>query len=260
MHGAGNDYIYVNTLLNNVCDPSEAALRWSAPHTGVGSDGLVLIGAATQRGADFSMRIFNADGSEATMCGNAARCVGKYLYERGLTERTEIGLQTLSGVKRLRLQVVDGKVTSVSVDMLVPRLADDLLFCPAPGLPDGTFVWMGNPHYVVFTEHVDGVVDDGPLLECHASFPQRSNIEFACVLPDGRIRMRVWERGSGVTRACGTGACATAVAAVVRGLAGRQTDVVMDGGTLRIDWRKADNHVWQTGPAAFVFDGEIDDV
>jgi diaminopimelate epimerase len=206
------------------------------------------------------MRIFNADGSEATMCGNASRCVGKYLYERGLTDRTEIGLQTLSDVKKLRLQVENGTVESVSVDMLVPRLADDKLFCPAPGLPDGTFVWVGNPHYVIFTDDVDGVEDDGPLLECHPSFPQRSNIEFAYVQPDGRIRMRVWERGSGVTRACGTGACATAVAAVLKGLVARQTEVVMDGGTLSIDWHEADNHVWQTGPAEFVFDGEIDDV
>jgi len=121
-------------------------------------------------------------------------------------------------------------------------------------------VWVGNPHYVIFTDDVDGVEDDGPLLECHPSFPQRSNIEFAYVLPDGRIRMRVWERGSGVTRACGTGACATAVAAVQKGLVARQTEVVMDGGTLSIDWHEADNHVWQTGPAEFVFDGEIDDV
>ncbi|MBQ2595644.1 MAG: diaminopimelate epimerase [Bacteroidaceae bacterium] len=260
MQGVGNDYIYVNTLLNKVSDPSEAARLWSSPHTGIGSDGLVLIGAATESGADFSMRIFNADGSEATMCGNASRCVGKYLYERGLTNRTEIGLQTLSDVKKLRLQVENGTVESVSVDMLVPRLADDKLFCPAPGLPDGTFVWVGNPHYVIFTDDVDGVEDDGPLLECHPSFPQRSNIEFAYVLPDGRILMRVWERGSGVTRACGTGACATAVAAVLKGLVGRQTEVVMDGGTLSIDWHEADNHVWQTGPAEFVFDGEIDDV
>lgn len=258
MHGAGNDYIYVDTLLYNIENPAEAARLWSAPHTGIGSDGLVLIGASPVPEADFSMRIFNADGSEAMMCGNASRCIGKYLYERGLTDRTEIRLLTLSGVKLLRLAVDGGRVVSVTVDMLEPALTDERQYRPAAGLPAGTFVSMGNPHYVVFTDDIDRIETDGPVLESHAAFPERCNIEYARVMADGRIRMRVWERGSGVTMACGTGACATAVAASVTGRAGRSATIVMDGGQLDISWSEADSHIYMTGPAAFVFDGDIE--
>ena len=257
MHGAGNDYIYVNTLLHPIADPAEAARQWSAPHTGIGSDGLVLIGASPVPEADFSMRIFNADGSEAMMCGNASRCIGKYLYERGLTQKTEIKLLTLSGIKTLLLDVADCAVRQVTVDMLEPVLVDDRFFLPDHSLPEGTFVSMGNPHYVIFTDDVDQVGKTGPELEHHLAFPQRCNIEFAQIKADGTIRVRVWERGSGITMACGTGACATAVAAAVTGQAPRQSTIVMDGGQLHIRWDEHDNHVYMTGPATFVFDGEI---
>ena len=258
MHGAGNDYIYVNTLLYDVPNPEQAAIAWSDRHKGIGSDGLVLIGASTVAGADFSMRIFNADGSEAMMCGNASRCIGKYLYERGLTVKTSIRLQTLSGVKTLELHVNNRMVESVTVDMLEPQLENAEQFLSHRGVDKGTFVSMGNPHYVIFTDDIDQVGETGRILEHHPAFPLRCNIEFARMEADGTIRTRVWERGSGITMACGTGACATAVAACITGHAGRRSSVVMDGGTLDIEWREADNHVYMTGPAAFVFDGEIE--
>lgn len=259
MHGAGNDYIYVNTLLHEVPNPSEASRIWSDRHKGIGADGLVLIGASKVADADFTMRIFNADGSEAMMCGNASRCIGKYLYERGLTDKTVIRLQTLSGVKTLWLHVSNGTVTSVTVDMNEPVFQDKTLFAPNHNiLPQGTFVSMGNPHYVIFSDNVDEVEKQGPTLERHPAFPQRCNIEFAHIESNNILRTRVWERGSGITMACGTGACATAVAAVLTGRAGRKSQIVMDGGTLTIEWREADNHVYMTGPAEFVFDGEIE--
>ena len=257
MHGAGNDYIYVNTMLHEVPNPSEAAQRWSDRHQGIGADGLVLIGASNVADADFSMRIFNADGSEAMMCGNASRCIGKYLYERGLTNKQEIRLQTLSGVKTLWLHVSDGIVESVTVDMLEPKFEDESLYVPNI-LSQGVFVSMGNPHYVIFTDDVDQVENLGPVLEHHSAFPQRCNIEFAHLESEGVIRTRVWERGSGITMACGTGACATAVASVFTGRAGRNSQIIMDGGTLTIEWRASDNHVYMTGPAEFVFDGVIE--
>ena len=258
MHGAGNDYIYVNAMAHAVPHPSEAAIRWSDRHKGIGSDGLVLIDKSPVPEADFSMRIFNADGSEAMMCGNASRCIGKYLYERGLTTKTEIRLLTLSGIKTLLLQVEDGIVVSVTVDMLEPVLDNESQYVASRSSKKGTFVSMGNPHYVIFTDDVDQVSEKGPALEYHPAFPQRCNIEFARVESDGTIRTRVWERGSGITQACGTGACATAVAAVLTGRASRISQIVMDGGTLTIEWRESDNHVYMTGPAAFVFDGEIE--
>ena len=258
MHGAGNDYIYVNTMQYPIQDPSELAIRWSDRHKGIGSDGLVLIGTSPVPEADFSMRIFNADGSEAMMCGNASRCIGKYLYERGMTTNTRIQLLTLSGIKTLNLLVTDGKVQSVTVDMLEPVLEDERLFVPNRGLKEGVFVSMGNPHYVVFTDNVNQVEETGKVLEYHPAFPQRCNIEFAQVMEDGSIRTRVWERGSGITQACGTGACATAVAAAITGRAGRTSKIIMDGGNLTIEWRESDNHVYMTGPAEFVFDGEIE--
>jgi diaminopimelate epimerase len=258
MHGAGNDYIYVNTLLYNIPDPAEVARRWSASHTGIGSDGLVLIGISKVPEADFTMRIFNADGSEAMMCGNASRCIGKYLYEKGITTKEEIRLLTRSGVKVMKLHVTDGKVESVTVDMGEPQLENAEQFLPSRGLDKGTFVSMGNPHYVIFTDDVDQVGETGRKLENHPAFPQRCNIEFANILPDGRIRMRVWERGSGITMACGTGACATAVAAAVTQRKGRESILLMDGGELHIRWDEKDNHVYMTGPAEFVFEGDIE--
>ncbi len=258
MHGAGNDYIYVNTMLHEVPNPSEAAILWSNRHKGIGSDGLVLIGRSPVPEADYTMRIFNADGSEAMMCGNASRCIGKYLYERGLTDKTEIRLLTLSGVKTLSLHIKDNKVESVTVDMLEPVLENEEQFVAARAQGHGTFVSMGNPHYVIFTDNVDQIGETGRALELHPAFPQRCNIEFARIDADGSIRTRVWERGSGITQACGTGACATAVAAALTGRAGRTSQIVMDGGTLTIEWRESDNHVYMTGPAEFVFDGEVE--
>lgn len=258
MHGAGNDYIYVDATRYELSDPSEAAIRWSDRHKGIGSDGLVLISRSPVPEADFMMRIFNADGSEAMMCGNASRCIGKYLYERGLTDKTEIRLLTLSGIKTLLLHVEDNIVKSVTVDMGEPILEDASQFIASRGLDQGTFVSMGNPHYIIFTDNTDQVGETGCKLEHHPAFPQRCNIEFAHVEADGIIRTRVWERGSGITMACGTGACATAVAACLTGRAGRKSDIVMDGGTLTIEWRESDNHVYKTGPAEFVFEGEIE--
>ena len=258
MHGCGNDYIYINMIENEIADPQAAAIAWSDRHKGIGSDGLVLIDKSLVPEADFSMRIFNADGSEAMMCGNASRCIGKYLFERGLTDKTEIRLLTLSGIKTLSLHVEDGIVESVTVDMLEPVLENELQFIESRGLAQGTFVSMGNPHYVIFTDNVDQVGETGRVLEHHPAFPQRCNIEFARIEDDGSIRTRVWERGSGITQACGTGACATAVAAFVTGRAGRKSQIVMDGGTLSIEWRENDNHVYMTGPATFVFDGEVE--
>ena len=258
MHGCGNDYIYINIMEYEIADPQAAAIVWSNRHKGIGSDGLVLIDKSPVPEADFSMRIFNADGSEAMMCGNASRCIGKYLFERGLTTLTEIRLLTLSGIKTLSLLVNDGIVESVTVDMGVPVLEDESQYLPARNPGHGTFVSMGNPHYVIFTDDVDQVGEKGRTLEQHPAFPQRCNIEFARVEADGSIRTRVWERGSGITMACGTGACATAVAAVLTGRAKRTSRIVMDGGTLSIEWRKEDHHVYMTGPAEFVFDGEID--
>lgn len=268
MHGAGNDYIYVNTLQYDVADPSAAALAWSDRHTGIGADGLVLIGApADASAADFSMRIFNADGSEAMMCGNACRCVGKYVYERGLTQKREIRLETRSGVRLLQLNGGGDVVESVTVDMGVPSLhrADQYDEPFADGLTvafrtfKGMFVSMGNPHFVVFVDDVEtlDVERYGGQLERHEAFPCGCNIEFAQRIGEDTIRMRVWERGSGITRACGTGACATAVAAVVTGRASRKTRIVMDGGTLLVEWSEKDGRVFMTGPAAFVFDGEM---
>lgn len=261
MHGVGNDYIFVDTALYAIADPEAAAIAWSRPHMGIGSDGLVLIGRSPSPDADFSMRIFNADGSEGMMCGNASRCIGKYVYERGLTRQTRVRLLTASGIKVLELAInPDGSVGSVTVDMLAPMLEHETQFLnEGEPLPDGIFVSMGNPHYVIFVDDLDSVdvAARGAMLERHPRFPERCNIEFAQVTPGG-IRMRVWERGSGITMACGTGACATAVAAAVTGRCGRQSRVMMDGGTLDIEWRASDNHVYLSGPATFVFEGDID--
>ena len=264
MHGAGNDYIYVDTLLYNIEDPSAASRAWSDRHKGIGGDGLVLIGRADEKDkaeADFTMRIFNADGSEAMMCGNASRCVGKYLYDNKITTQTQIRLLTLSGVKVLDLHLApEGVVDSVTVDMNEPILENKKQFISDKGiLPDGTFVSMGNPHYVIFVDDIEAVnvAAEGSRLEHHPAFPERCNIEFAEVRPDG-IRVRVWERGSGITMACGTGACATAVAAALTGRQRRSSPIIMDGGNLDIEWRETDNHVYMTGPATFVFEGDIE--
>lgn len=269
MHGAGNDYIYVDTAQYPISHPEELARAWSAPHTGIGSDGLVLIGSSDK--ADFSMRIFNADGSEARMCGNASRCIGKYLFDYGLTSKTEIALDTLSGIRMLNLHLADGKVNSVTVDMGIP--ADEPADYDGKGAKPmkeqpievdgeryvGTTVSMGNPHLVIFVNDIEAIdlTVIGPKLENHPLFPGRINVEFAQILGEGKIRMRVWERGSGITQACGTGACATAVAGVVRGKTKRKTKVIMDGGPLTIEWNERSGKVFMTGGAVNVFEGFI---
>lgn len=271
MHGAGNDYIYVNTLACPIDDPEAMAIRWSRYHTGIGSDGLVLIGDS--KVADFSMRIFNADGSEAKMCGNASRCIGKYVYEHGLTHSKSVRLETLSGIKVLNLSVENGRVNTVTVDMGLPVLANRAQLATADGSMTagevevngerfcGTFVSMGNPHFVIFVDDLKSVdiPTVGPLLERHPLFPERVNVEFVEVQPDGVLRMRVWERGSGITMACGTGACATLVAATLNGKADGDATVRMDGGDLHIRWDKHDGKVYMTGEAVVVFEGKIEE-
>ena len=274
MHGAGNDYIYVDTERFPVACPERASLVLSNRHKGIGSDGLILIGRSDA--ADFSMRIFNADGSEAMMCGNGARCVGKYVYDKGLTRKTDFTLATLSGLKRLHISPgADGRAAAVTVGMGAPRTADTSQ-CAAPegriveGAVEaggrqftGTFVSMGNPHFVIFCDDAAtrDITADGPLLERATAFPERCNIEFATLRADGSLRVRVWERGSGVTMACGTGACAVAVAAFLTGRSGRTVDIAMDGGDLHAEWDEATDEVFLSGPAEIVFEGrvEIDD-
>lgn len=267
MDGAGNDYIYVDTTRYPISDPQTASVKWSNRHTGIGSDGLVLIGKPSiLSGADFSMRIFNADGSEAKMCGNASRCIGKYLYERHLTDSSEIKLETLSGVKTLSLSLSPDRltVTGVTVDMLQPAFHLASQYDEQVGLDalreygHPLFVSMGNPHCVVFVDDIAAidVARVGAMGEHLPAFPERCNIEFAQLTGTDELRTRVWERGSGITMACGTGACATAVAAAHVGLTSRESDVVMDGGRLHVRWAE-DDHVMLSGPAEFVFDGEI---
>lgn len=270
MHGAGNDYIYVDCTEHELRNPEALSVAWSKPHTGIGSDGLILVCRPSEGvEADFKMHIYNADGSEAMMCGNGARCVGKFVYDHGLTHSTSIRLETLSGIKIIQLHPdADGQVSSATVDMLEPSL-----HCPAQydeayagqikadfRTFRGTFVSMGNPHFVCFVDDLAtlDIARYGRILEHHEAFPERCNIEFAQVMGSDTIRTRVWERGSGITMACGTGACATAVAAAVTERASRRSHIVMDGGQLDIHWQEESNHVYLTGPAATVFEGEID--
>lgn len=272
MHGIGNDYIYVNAFEEKIEDPSSLAIAVSDRHFGVGGDGLVLICPSDV--ADFRMRMFNADGSEGDMCGNASRCVAKYVYDRGLTNKTTVTLETPAGIKTLMMTVEDGAVKSVRVDMGAPGLACEDVPCllgtgvvkrmPITVL-DRTFlitpVCTGNPHGVIVLEEPVETFDlykYGPALETHPAFPKKANIEFVNVLAPDRIRMRVWERGSGVTLACGTGSCAALVACHENGLCGRRATVVLDGGELVDEWDEATGHVFMTGPATFVFDGTYD--
>ena len=268
MHGAGNDYIYVNTLSEVIPQPEKAAIAWSRPHFGIASDGLVLIGKPSDTSqADFSMHIFNADGSEAMMCGNASRCIGKYLYEKGLTTQKDIRLETLSGIKILHLHLdANNHVASVTVDMLEPQFNVPEQFTgnhpslsAIPGAQEGIFVSMGNPHYVIFVDdiHAIDLEKHGKRLENDATFPQRCNIEFAQLTATNTLRTRVWERGSGVTMACGTGACATATAAIRTQRTQHEVTIDMDGGTLQVEWKADNNHIYLSGPAAFVFEGTI---
>lgn len=273
MHGIGNDYIYVNCFEETVNDPEKVSVILSDRHKGIGSDGLVLIMPSDK--ADFRMRIFNADGSEAMMCGNATRCIGKYVYDNGLTDKTDVTLETNSGIKYLKLFISDGKVESVTVDMgkaiLVPReipVNSELeRYINQPLEIDGkewrvTCVSMGNPHAVVFTERIDDMELEklGPKFENHSLFPNRINTEFIEVIDSHTLRMRVWERGSGETFACGTGTCAAVVAACLNGICRQDEEILVHlrGGDLRITYR-SDGTVMMTGPAARVFDGTVED-
>ncbi|MDD4589496.1 MAG: diaminopimelate epimerase [Parabacteroides sp.] len=259
MQGAGNDYIYINTILYPIKNPEKLSQRLSAPHTGIGSDGLVLIGKSEK--ADFSMRIFNADGSEAMMCGNASRCIGKYVYEKNLTKKKTVTLETLSGIKELLLSTTGNTVTKVTVDMGKPIIGEKAKTIDIGDRTyTGTIVSMGNPHFVIYTDDISAIPlsEVGPLIEKNIYFPNRTNVEFVQVLSDNRVRMRVWERGSGITQACGTGACATAVASIIHEKTARNVEVVMDGGPLSIQWNGEDNNVFMTGDAVIVFEGEID--
>ena len=268
MHGIGNDYIFVNCFEEIVTDPSRLAIIMSRPHFGVGADGLVLIEPSDC--ADAAMRIFNSDGSEAEMCGNATRCIGKYMYERGLTDKTELTLQTKGGIKQLWLTVEGGKVEKVRVEMGTPELNPKKIPVDLPGemvLKHRmqvmgqtwyiTCVNMGNPHAVLFVRDPE-VIDLpalGPIIEHHPLFPRRTNVEFVRVIKRDVLQMRVWERGAGETLACGTGASAALVAAVLTGLSDRTVQMKLAGGNLTVQWNAEDNHVYQTGPATFAFDG-----
>lgn len=272
MHGIGNDYIYVNCFEEKIADPSRLSLVMSKQHFGVGSDGLILIGPSDT--ADFSMRIFNSDGSEADMCGNGIRCLGKYVYDRGLTDKTELTVSTMGGLKKLWLTVEGGKVVRVRADMGMPELtpakipvdvdAEQVMQYPLQILGKTlpiTCVSMGNPHAVIFVTDPDAIDLPvvGGMIEHHPLFPRRTNVEFVRVIRRDMLQMRVWERGAGETLACGTGACASLVAAVMNGLADRCAQIKLAGGNLQLEWNEEDNHVYQTGPATFVFDGVWED-
>lgn len=270
MHGCGNDYVYVNLFEEQIENPAKVSIAVSNRHFGIGSDGLITIGASEI--ADFRMRIYNADGSEAEMCGNGIRCVAKYVYDHKLTDKTEITVETGAGVKTLQLTVEDDKVTLVRVDMGEPILTPDEI----PVVADGdrvvdepivvddkewrmTCVSMGNPHAVVFVDDVAHFELEkyGPLFENHVRFPKRTNTEFVQIISRNEAIMRVWERGSAETWACGTGTCATVMACILNGLTDNDVLVHLRGGDLRIVYDEKSNHVFMTGPATEVFEGEI---
>ena len=261
MQGIGNDYVYIDCFEEKVKDPAALAIRMSKPHFGIGSDGLVLIEASEH--ADFGMRIFNSDGSEAEMCGNAARCVGRYVRERGLTDKDEITLSTKAGIRRLWPEMSEGIVRRVKVDMGSPELNPRLIGVDLPGdlvlrhrvqiLGQTLFITavsLGNPHCVIFVRDPElmDLQTIGPMLENHSLFPNRANVEFVRVVRRDCLQMRVWERGSGETLGCGTGACAALVATARRGLTDRKATVVVDGGEMVIDWDAQTDHVLMTGP------------
>lgn len=270
MHGIGNDYIYVNAFTTTVPEPAAVARQVSDRRTGIGGDGLILICPSAT--AHARMEMYNADGSRGEMCGNGIRCVGKYLYDHGLVRTNPLTIETDAGLKTLFLEIQDGRVARVTVDMGEPILDGPRIPVAATGQVidrplevDGqayrvTCISMGNPHCVTFVDMVDPLELEkiGPKFEHHPFFPKRVNTEFVQVITPTELRMRVWERGSGETWACGTGACAAAVAAVLNKKAERRVLVHLRGGDLTIEWRAADNHVYMTGPAEEVFEGTID--
>ena len=273
MQGCGNDYIYVNCFEETVNDPSKVSIKVSDRHFGIGSDGLIMI--MPSEVADFRMRMINADGSEGKMCGNGIRCVGKYVYDNGLTDKTDISVETLSGIKYLNFTVEDGKVKSVRVDMGAPIIEAKLVPAVSPSnseriidekiLVNGkeynaTCVSMGNPHCIIYVEDTKSInlEEIGPYFEKHTMFPEKVNTEFIKVISRSEVDMRVWERGSGETFACGTGACASVVASVLNGLTDNKVLVHLLGGDLGIEYDTLKNTVFMTGPAEIVCTGEID--
>ena len=271
MHGLGNDYVYVNCFEEKIDNPPAVARFVSDRHFGIGSDGLIMINPS--KTADFEMEMYNADGSRGEMCGNGIRCVAKYVYDYGLTDKTQISVETLGGIKYLDLTVEDGKVSLVKVDMGKPELEADLIpiisereqVSDEPIEVDGkeyhmTGVSMGNPHAVIYVDDVKGLDLEkiGPKFENHERFPKRINTEFVHCIDRQTVEMRVWERGSGETLACGTGACAVAVSSILNNLTDTQVTVKLLGGDLQIEWDREKDRVFMTGPATVVFDGVID--
>ena len=270
MHGLGNDYVYIDAINQKIENESSLAKFVSNRHFGIGSDGLILI--CKSKVADFKMRMFNSDGSEAEMCGNGIRCVGKFVYDKGLTNKTTVKIETLAGIKTLILNTKDGKVETARVDMGEPILEAEKIPVISTEEPvknleleaenkkfKFTCVSMGNPHAITIVENTKefDVEKYGKVLEVDKAFPKKANIEFAQIANRQNINMRVWERGAGETLACGTGACATAVACNLNGLTDRKVNIELLGGTLNIEWNETDNHVYMTGPAVTVFDGEL---
>ncbi len=270
MHGLGNDYVYIDAIHQDINEPSSLARFVSNRNFGIGSDGLILICKSDI--ADFKMKMFNSDGSEAEMCGNGIRCVGKFVYDKGLTNKTEVAIETLAGIKYLKLSVKDGKVDTARVDMGEPifepqKIPVNTLENPVKNLKvmaqgkdfNMTCVSMGNPHAIAIVEDVKkfDVEKYGKVLEVDKLFPKRINVEFAEIVDKNNIKMRVWERGAGETLACGTGACATLVACNINGYTDRKATIELLGGNLYIEWNKEDNHVYMTGPATTVFEGEL---
>jgi diaminopimelate epimerase len=271
MHGCGNDYVYVDCTKHTLENIPDVAVMVSDRHFGIGSDGLILIKSSDI--ADFTMDMYNNDGSRGKMCGNGIRCVGKYVYDKGLTDKKKLTIETLSGIKELDLTVEDGKVTWVTVNMgapitkptLIPVQSNkDILIKEPIDIGDEiyhiTCVSMGNPHAVVFVEDTQAVniEEIGPLFDFHRIFPERVNTEFVQIIDRNHIKMRVWERGSGETLACGTGACASVMACILNGLTEKEVTVSLLGGDLKIKYDDLSDTVYMTGPAVKVFDGEIE--
>lgn len=272
MQGIGNDYVYVDcTKENKIENPAELSKKVSNRHFGIGSDGLILI--ENSNVADFKMAIYNADGSQAEMCGNGIRCVAKFVFDKGLINKENITIETLAGIKQLKLSTENGKVKKVRVDMgepileakKIPVISDknpviDLQLQAADKTFTATCVSMGNPHAITFVNNVEefDVEKYGKILEIKKEFPKHSNIEFVELIDKNNIKMRVWERGSGETLACGTGSCASVVACILNNKTKRKVNVHLLGGTLEIEWNKQNNHVYMEGPAEIVFEGEIE--
>ena len=270
MQGLGNDYVYIDAIHQNIENESTLAQFVSNRNFGIGSDGLILI--CKSNVADFKMRMFNSDGTEAEMCGNGIRCVGKFVYDKGLTNKTQITVETLAGIKKLNLNTKEGKVETVKVDMGIPILKPEEIPVISKENPvrnlkieaEGkefkfTCVSMGNPHAITIVENTEkfDVQKYGKIIEVDKSFPRRINVEFIQIIDKNNIKMRVWERGAGETLACGTGACASVVSCVLNDLTERNVVVELLGGNLEIEWSEKDNHVYMTGPAVTVFEGEL---